>query len=369
MPAPTPRVEGNQSRQHQRGANRDHQVIGRVHQHRVRPILFRELLHALDRRLRIVVREDRQQVRDFDAADDLLLLIVGIAEQRQWRTLRRFVQTLHRGELQRLVLRHHDGDEVTRDELDRHHDRGEGEADREAFAMVFVTSPLEHADGIDGCDGEARADEGGEQHVEVLRRKRRVKHRGDRIDVSDRTVGIEREARGRVHPRVRGDDEEGREEAAEHEWDSAKEVCAWRQPIPPVQVDREEDRLDEEGEPLQAERHTDDAARELHKARPEQTELEGQHGAGDSTDAERHRKGLRPGAGELEIDLVACAQPEALGDHQQRWHPNAEHGEADVERERGAHLDACRHQFSHRLTSPRQMPDASTIAGTSSIGA
>ena len=278
-----------------------------MHKHRIRPILLRERIHALDRRLRIVVGEDRQQVRDLDAADDLLLLIVGIPKQRQWGARRRFVQALHRGQLQRLVLRHHDGDEITRDELDRHHDRGEGKPDREALAVVFVTTPLEHADGIDGGDGEARADECGKQHVGVLRRKRGVEHRGDRIDVSDRAVGIELEARGRVHPRIRRDDEEGREEAADHERDSAEEVRTWCQPIPSVQVDREEDRFDEEGEPLQAEGHADDAAGELHEARPKQAELEGQHRAGDGADAERHRKGLRPGAGELAIDLIACA--------------------------------------------------------------
>jgi hypothetical protein len=155
------------------------------------------------------------------------------------------------------------------------------------------------------------------------------------------------EARRRVHPRVRRDDEERRCETADDEREATEEVGAWCEAIPAVEVERQEDRLDEEGEALEAERHADDAAGEFHEPRPEQPELEREHRAGDGADAEGHREGLRPGAGELAVDVVLRAQPEAFGDHEQDGHADAEHREADVERERRAHLDSCCHQFGH----------------------
>ena len=49
--------------------------------------------------------------------------------------------------------------------------------------------------------------------------------------------------------------------------------------IPAVEVDPEEDRFGEEREPLERKRHADDRSGESHEVRPQEPELEREHGA------------------------------------------------------------------------------------------
>ena len=70
-----------------------------------------------------------------------------------------------------------------------------------------------------------------------------------------------------------------------------------REPVPAVQVEAEEDRLEEERERLQGERRPEDAAVAGHERRPQQAELERQHGAADRADREEHGEGLGSTAG------------------------------------------------------------------------
>ena len=82
-------------------------------------------------------------------------------------------------------------------------------------------------------------------------------------------------------------------------------------PPPAEDVDRDEDRLGEEEEPFERERHPERLAPLAHEPRPEQPELEAQHRAGDRADGERHRHVLRPALGEQQG--VGVVVPDARG--------------------------------------------------------
>src|SRR5881397_528239 len=64
----------------------------------------------------------------------------------------------------------------------------------------------------------------------------------------------------RVHPRIRDDDEDSGSRAAQRDDAAGGEVGRPRDQVPTVQVDAEEDRLGEEREPFERERHPDDGA-------------------------------------------------------------------------------------------------------------
>ena len=76
------------------------------------------------------------------------------------------------------------------------------------------------------------------------------------------------------------------------------EVRPRLQPAPPEDVDRDEDRLGEEEQALECERHPERLAPLAHEARPQQAELEAQHGARHRAHRERHRHVLRPPLGQ-----------------------------------------------------------------------
>src|SRR4051812_32527786 len=70
-------------------------------------------------------------------------------------------------------------------------------------------------------------------------------------------------------------------------WGSAEQVQARREPVPDVDVDTQEDRLEQERKPLDGEAESEDAAERGREVRPEHAHLEAQHSAGDRADREQ----------------------------------------------------------------------------------
>ena len=88
--------------------------------------------------------------------------------------------------------------------------------------------------------------------------------------------------------------------------------CATRgHAVPAVDVDAQEDRLGEEGEPFQSEPQPDDRAGELHEAGPEQPQLERQHRARDRAHREQDRRTPGPSLRQGAVDRLARAEPDA----------------------------------------------------------
>jgi hypothetical protein len=128
---------------------------------------------------------------------------------------------------------------------------------------------------------------------------------------------------------------------------AGRQMRAWWNAIPRVEVDAEEDRFGEEREPFERERHADDAARMLHEGGPEQPEFERQYRAGDSAHGKHDRGALGPPLGELLEQRISRAQIAPLGGGHERRHADADHGEDDVKAERHRHLAARGEQVRH----------------------
>ena len=143
---------------------------------------------------------------------------------------------------------------------------------------------------------------------------------------------------GVVHPRVHGDDAEGAADAGDHDRHPGPEVLPAVDPLPAVDVDRDEDRLGEEEDALDREAGPEDLAPLLHEGGPEQAELEGEHRAGHGADREEHGGGLRPLAGQIERPGSLCLRPAVFGDEHHRRQRDTDAGEDDVEAERERHL-------------------------------
>ena len=140
---------------------------------------------------------------------------------------------------------------------------------------------------------------------------------------------------GRVlHPAVDADHHQRAAEAGDHDRDPGEHVRARRQAVPAVDVDRDEDRLDEEREALERERQAEDVAVGGHELRPQQPELEREDRPRHDADREQGDHRLRPAAGEREQQRVAAAAAEPLHPQDERRERDAEAHERDVDRER-----------------------------------
>ena len=80
--------------------------------------------------------------------------------------------------------------------------------------------------------------------------------------------------------------------------------------------------------------------------------------------AKRMANAFGPATGEGQIDRVAGPQPEPLGDEQQERQPHAEHGEDDVEGERGAHLGASGEKIGQSALPTRMFAKAPPAPGS-----
>jgi hypothetical protein len=93
-------------------------------------------------------------------------------------------------------------------------------------------------------------------------------------DVGDGPVGSEDEARRLVHPGVGRHDAERPAEPGDGDREPTEEMGPRRQVAPAVDVDRDEDRLEEEEQALDRKRDPERAAEATHEHWPEETHLE-----------------------------------------------------------------------------------------------
>ncbi len=196
--------------------------------------------------------------------------------------------------------------------------------------MVGVPASAQHPDRVHPGNGAAGAHQRRKQHVDHLCRGGRGQEGRKRLRADDPPVDLPHSARD-VHPRVRGDDEQGRQGARDGDRDHRQPVSPGGQALPPVEVQADEDRLDEEREALEGERQAERSAVAGHERRPQQAELEGEDRSRHRADREHHGEGPCPLAGEGEPDRVARPDPATFGVEQQPGHAHPEDREADVE--------------------------------------
>ena len=110
------------------------------------------------------------------------------------------------------------------------------------------------------------------------------------------------------------------------------------QPPPAEDVDRDEDGLGEEEQPLERERDTEGLAPLAHELRPQEAELEGQDRPGHRPHGERHGHVLRPALGQSKGIGIIVPDPPVVGDEGHRRPGHPQRHQDDVEGEREGHL-------------------------------
>ncbi len=153
---------------------------------------------------------------------------------------------------------------------------------------------------------------------------------------------------GDVHPGVGGDHEERGRRRGHRDRKPEQPMHARRHPVPPVQIQAHEDRLEEERGPLERERQADDPAGVGHEPGPKQPKLEADDRARHRAHREQHSEHLRPPPGQRAPNRVAGAQVHALGDEDHQRQTDAENRKEQVEAQRGAHLAAAGGQVRNR---------------------
>ncbi len=338
--------------QHQRRADPDHRVEGEVDEGVVRrPFVVGDRVQPGHLGARAEADQQRVEVGDpdreldparrADPAQVLGLVAAG------------FLDALHRRELGGLVVGDFAGRGVADQELERGGDAGDRQRDDQAEPVEAVAAPFQHPDRVDRCDQEADHHVGGEDHVRHLVGRRVVEEDLDRFHFGDLARRVEAEALRLVHPGVGRDHREGAADPGDEHRHARPEVGPGREPLPSVDVDREEDRLEEEEEPLDPEGDAEGGAEAFHEVRPEQAELEGEDGAGDGADGEGDRHRLRPALGQLQRVVVFLLQPDVVGDEDRRRQRHPERREHDVEGQRERHLLARGEQVGRRRRCQR----------------
>ena len=153
------------------------------------------------------------------------------------------------------------------------------------------------------------------------------------VDVN-RLAAAQHEPPRVIHPRIHRDHRQRAREACNHDRDTGQEVRARREPVPAVDVDRDEDRLDEEREPLEREAEPEDVAEAGHEPGPQQTHLEAEDRPRHDARGEQRDHHLRPAARQRPVERIARAQVERLDEEHHRRKGDPEADERDVDRER-----------------------------------
>ena len=324
---------------------------------RRRTLVDRDGVEAGDHGVGREAGDDRRERRDGDAPDDLAvdedaaddLGLMGSGRDDE----------LHRRELGGLILQHAARGDVADHDLDRRGERRDHERDREPEAHVPIRAAAQQSDRIDRREQEARHHVGGQEHVRDLVPGRGVEDDPDRIDRDDLARGVDLEAGRLVHPAVRRDHGERAADPRQCDRDPRQEMEPGREPSPAVDVDRDEDRLEEEEQAFDRERDPEGTAVAAHEARPEQAHLEGQDRPGHRAYGEGHGHHGRPSTSEQERRRIAAPKADGVRDQDDGRQPDAQARQHDVEAEGERHLGSGgqqlrRHRWIHvrSLVSP-----------------
>src|SRR3954447_1908193 len=108
---------------------------------------------------------------------------------------------------------------------------------------------------------------------------------------------------------------------------------ARRQPVPAVDVDADEDRLEEEREALDRESEPEDRPEGPGEVRPQEAHLKAEDRAGDHPHGEEGDHHPGPSPGERAVEVVTRAQIEPLGEQHHRREGDSEADQRDVHHE------------------------------------
>ena len=116
---------------------------------------------------------------------------------------------------------------------------------------------------------------------------------------------------------------------------------ARRQPLPAVQVDADEYRLEKEAQGFDGEAKAESRAVLPHHSRPQDSEFKREDGAGHRADGELNGHHHGPAPRDLDRGWVFAENADRLHQQGQRGKRHSQRHEQHVARERECHLDAA----------------------------
>ncbi|MNG96699.1 hypothetical protein D3C79_557770 [compost metagenome] len=272
--------------------------------------------------------------RDLDLEPGSLGLHVGNAEQDQRRRLTGHVLPVafDRGNFHRLVLEGIEAVEIADHCLNRGDDQCHPHGHRQHLAHGRVVTPAQQVPGRRGTDEERGGHERGSGHVHQAVGEGGVEHHRKPVHRHHPTIDDLVTLRG-LHPAVRGENPEGRDQRTERYHHRGEEVQTTADAVPAKQHDAQEAGFEEErSQYFVGEQRAGDGAGKVGEAAPVGAELVGHDQAGNHPHAEVDGEDFRPEVIKVTVDLVVGPQPEAFEDCQVARQANGDGREQDVER-------------------------------------
>ena len=244
------------------GAEADHELEGEVDDRDVGPVLARELVQSLHLGVGVVEGEQREPAGNLDGVPGLAARPCR-ASRRSRAARRRPVSKCASiaASLAGWYCGDRAGAQVAGDRLQHRRGRADQQRDGQRAAVERVVAGRAAA-GTRGCRRpRSRSRRTRPASCAASAGTPRVQHAGDRIDVGDRAVHQRRSPAACSSRRWRSPRRCPTRAPLTATSDAGPEMRARRDPVPAVEVDAEEDRLGEEGESLERERHADDRRR------------------------------------------------------------------------------------------------------------
>ena len=338
-----------------REPDRDHDPERPEHDAHGGLILARDGVEPVERRVQIVLEDQRGQLGDADRVIEPLVFLIGDAEEVERRALGVALEMpLHRHDLGGLMLERVDAVQVAGEDLQRGDQHRHPHRHREIAPRGRIAAVAQQVQRAHRAHDEGRRQEGRQHHVHEAVGEGRVEHDRPPVLGDELPHVVDREALRRLHPAVDRQDPEGRAERAQRDDRGRGHVQPLAHLLAPEEHDPEEPGLEEEGrQHLIGHQRADHRPGLVGKHRPVGAELVGHHDARHHAHAEGDGKDLLPVLEQRQIGAVAGPQPLRVEHGEIACQTDGEGRKDDVKRDGKGELYARQHLGGERVEHER----------------
>ena len=339
--APCPREQAPQSKSEHGEADADHDAERPEHDTDRRFLVVGDRVEPCQRRVQIVLQDERGSLGDLDCVIDALLRAVRNAEQDKRRAVGMAVEvSFHRHDLLRLVLQRIEAMEVARENLDRRDDGGHPHRHGKHLARMGIRPVAQQVPCAYAADHESGGKIGGDHRMHQA-----IGEAGIEDDFQPAlarqilAVGADLVADRGLHPAVDRQDPESRDERPHRDHECGGEMELPADLVHAEQHHAEETRLEEESrQHFIGHKRPDDRPGDVGKDRPVGAELIAHHDARDDAHGEGDGENLEPVFEQVEIELLAGLEPQTFEHREIARQPDREGREDEMEAHREGEL-------------------------------
>ena len=198
-------------------AEADHDAERPEHYRNRRPVLPWDCVEAVQRDIKVVLKDQRRQLRYLDSVADRGCVLIGQAEQQQRRAVGMALKMpFHGHDLRGLVLEGIEAVRVACEDLQGRDDEQQAHCHREhhpsALTAWSAAALAQQMPGANRADDEGSSEVGGQNHMDEPIRQRRVEDDRPPIYGHELPLSADGISRRRLHPGVYGEDPEGGEQ-------------------------------------------------------------------------------------------------------------------------------------------------------------